>query len=234
MSADTRTAFRPSPLSIFDAGSAALQPATWRGIMEPARLGRSSAECPAEQVPIRSAVRQKDDNARFAEVFVPHLADAYRLARWLTGSQADAEDVVQDSALRALKGIGRFGGLNARAWVLTIVRNTAYTWLAKNRPASVVLTEDIDESELSRTEVALGDGRSETPEDTLIARAEADELRRRVAALPIPFREVLVLREIHELGYKEIAEIAGVPIGTIMSRLSRARQLLIASMRGAQ
>ena len=179
-------------------------------------------------------MRQNDDNARFAEVFVPHLVDAYRLARWLTGSQADAEDVVQESAVRALKGIGRFGGLNARGWVLTIVRNTAYTWLAKNRPASVVLTEDIDEGELSRAEVALGDGRSETPEDTLIAKAEADELRRRVAALPIPFREVLVLREIHELGYKEIAAIAGVPIGTIMSRLSRARQLLIAGMRGAQ
>lgn len=183
--------------------------------MEPVGFGRSSAEC--QQVPIRSAVRQKDDNARFSEVFVPHLADAYRLARWLTGSQADAEDVVQESALRALKGIGRFSGLNARAWVLTIVRNTAYTWLAKNRPASVVLSEDIDEGEFSRAEVALGDGRSETPEDTLIAKAEADDLRRRVAALPIP-----------------IAEIAGVPIGTIMSRLSRARQLLIAGIRAAQ
>jgi len=233
VSAVARVLLGPGPPS-FEAGPAALQPAAKRGIMEPAGLGRLSAECRANAVPIGSAVDQSDHNARFAEVFVPHLTDAYRLARWLTGSRADAEDVVQESAIRALKGIGRFGGLNARGWVLTIVRNTAYSWLAKNRPASVVLAEEIDESELTRAEIALGDARSETPEDSLIAKADAEDLRRRVARLPIPFREVLVLREIHELGYKEIAEIAGVPIGTVMSRLSRARQLLIASMRGAQ
>ena len=170
------------------------------------------------------------DHARFAEVFLPHLTDAYRLARWLTGSVADAEDVVQDAAIRALNGVGRFGGVNARGWVLTIVRNAAYNWLAKNRPASVVLSEDIENVEETKR---ADDGPAVTPESLLIAKLEAEAFRRHVAALPAPFREVLVLREIHDLGYREIAEIAGIPIGTVMSRLARARQLLIASMRGA-
>ena len=113
MSAVARVLLGPGPPS-FEAGPAALQPAAKRGIMEPAGLGRLSAECRANAVPIGSAVDQSDHNARFAEVFVPHLTDAFRLARWLTGSRADAEDVVQESAIRALKGIGRFGGLNAR------------------------------------------------------------------------------------------------------------------------
>jgi RNA polymerase sigma-70 factor (ECF subfamily) len=170
------------------------------------------------------------DHARFAEVFLPHLTDAYRLARWLTGSVADAEDVVQDAAIRALNGVGRFGGVNARGWVLTIVRNTAYNWLAKNRPASVVLSEDIENVEETKR---ADEGPAVTPESLLIAKLEAEAFRRHIAALPAPFREVLVLREIHDLGYREIAEIAGIPIGTVMSRLARARQLLIASMRGA-
>src|SRR2546421_6285857 len=85
-----------------------------------------------------------DDQARFASVVLPHLADAYALARWLTGNSADAEDVVQDACLRAFRGIGNFSGGNARAWVLTIVRHTAYTWLGKNRPAALVLVEDVE------------------------------------------------------------------------------------------
>ncbi len=222
----------PSPLSRVGAGPVPLRRASGHAIVEEVGFRRSSAKC--QQAPIGSAVNQSPYHARFAEVFVRHLTDSYRLARWLTGSRADAEDVVQEAAIRALNGIGNFSGTNARGWVLTIVRNTAYTWLAKNRPASVVLTEDVDEGDLARAEAASGVGGTKTPEDLLIAKTDAEELRRRVAALPIPFREVLVLREIHELGYKEIAEIAGVPIGTVMSRLSRARQLLVASMRGAR
>jgi RNA polymerase sigma-70 factor, ECF subfamily len=222
----------PRPLSRVVAGSVSLRRASGHGIVEKVGPRRSSANC--QQAPIESAVDQSPNHARFAEVFVRHLADSYRLARWLTGSRADAEDVVQEAAIRALNGIGRFSGVNARGWVLTIVRNTAYTWLAKNRPASLVLTEDVDQVELTSAQVAFGESHSRTPEDVLIAKADAETLRRQVATLPIPFREVLVLREIHELGYKEIAEIAGVPIGTVMSRLSRARQLLVASMRGAR
>lgn len=179
----------------------------------------------------RSDVPERADHARFAEVFLPHLTDAYRLARWLTGSRADAEDVVQDASIKALNGIGRFGGVNARGWVLTIVRNAAYTWLAKNRPASIVLTDDLEATE--RESAAAADGSAETPESVLLAKLQAEDMRRHVAALPAPFREVLVLREIHELGYREIAEIARIPIGTVMSRLARARELLIANVRGS-
>jgi RNA polymerase sigma-70 factor (ECF subfamily) len=168
------------------------------------------------------------DQTRFAEVFLPHLDDAFRLARWLAGSRADAEDIVQDASLRAFKGIRAFGGGNARAWVLTIVRHTSYTWLAKNRPSAVVLTEDLDERARERVDhAAANDGG--TPEALLIAKMEAEEVKNAVAALPAPFREVLVLREIHDLDYRTIAEIVQAPIGTVMSRLARARKLVIAA-----
>src|SRR5262245_43705827 len=84
-----------------------------------------------------------DNHARFTELVLPHLGDAYSLARWITGNRADAEDVVQDSCLRAFRAIGGFAGVNARAWVLTIVRHTAYTWLGKNRPACLIPVEDV-------------------------------------------------------------------------------------------
>src|SRR6266705_5848147 len=90
------------------------------------------------------SLNSEDDQARFASVVLPHLADAYALARWLTGNSADAEDVVQDACLHAFRGIGDFSNGNARAWVLTIVRRTAYTWLGKNRPAALVLVEDVE------------------------------------------------------------------------------------------
>jgi RNA polymerase sigma factor (sigma-70 family) len=165
------------------------------------------------------------DQTRFAEVFLPHLVDAYRLARWLAGSGADAEDIVQEAALRAFKAIRSFSGSNARAWVLTIVRNTSYSWLAKNRPRVLVLTEDLDQAARERMD-RLGDD-VPTPEAALIAKMEAEEVKKAVAALPPPFREVLVLREIHDLDYRTIAEIIQAPIGTVMSRLARARKLAL-------
>jgi RNA polymerase sigma factor (sigma-70 family) len=181
-----------------------------------------------------SRVADKRDHDRFSEVFLPHLVDAYRLARWLVGSRTDAEDVVQEAAMRALKGIAGYNGVNSRAWVLTVVRNTAYTWMARNRPAGVVLSGDLGSSE-DETAAAVAPGATAVanPEEILIAKGEIEDMRRHVAALPAPFREVLVLREIHELGYREIAQIAAIPIGTVMSRLARARRLLIDSMRGA-
>jgi RNA polymerase sigma factor (sigma-70 family) len=169
------------------------------------------------------------DQARFAEVFLPHLVDAFRLAHWLAGSRADAEDIVQEASLRAFKGISGFADGDPRAWVLTIVRNTSYSWLAKNRPSAVVLTGDLDEPARQRLEQPDPDP---TPEAQLIAKAEAETVRMAMAKLPAPFREVLVLREIHDLNYKTIAEIAGLPIGTVMSRLARARRLLLASLGG--
>jgi RNA polymerase sigma factor (sigma-70 family) len=171
-----------------------------------------------------------DANARFKSVVLPHLDDAYALARWLTGSRADSEDVVQDACLRALHGIGSFSHGNARAWVLTIVRNTTYSWLHKNRPAAVVLVEDFEAIERTRSS-SLD---VETPETGLIAQEAATLLETSIATLPAPLRETLVLREIQELSYREIAEVTEVSIGTVMSRLARARGRIISIMRTAE
>ena len=171
------------------------------------------------------------DQNRFAEVFLPHLDDAFRLARWISGSRADAEDIVQEASLRAFKGIRNFSGGSTRAWTLTIVRNASYSWLAKNRPSTVVLTEDLDQRAREEMERGAGNGDVPTPEAALIAKMEAEEVRNAVATLPLPFREILVLREIHDLDYRSIAEIIQVPMGTVMSRLARARKLIFATLR---
>jgi RNA polymerase sigma factor (sigma-70 family) len=169
-----------------------------------------------------------DDNARFRSVVMPHLDEAYRLAHWLTGNRTDAEDVVQDASLRAFRAIRAFAGGNPRAWLLSIVRNTAYSWLRKNRTTAVVPVEDLEAVELEQTKP--GEASGETPEAALIAKVDAEQLRAAIAALPTTFRETLVLRDVEGLDYREIAEATEVPIGTVMSRLARARQRLIASI----
>jgi RNA polymerase sigma factor (sigma-70 family) len=172
-------------------------------------------------------VDDTSDQARFAEVFLPHLVDAFRLARWIAGSRADAEDIVQEASMRAFKNIRGFSGRDSRAWVLTIVRNTSYSWLAKNRPKGLVLSEDLDQRARERIEQED----PQTPETALIAKLDAQQVRKAMATLPAPFREVLVLREIHDLDYRTIAEVAALPIGTVMSRLARARRMLTAAIR---
>jgi RNA polymerase sigma factor (sigma-70 family) len=167
-----------------------------------------------------------DNKARFNAAVMPHLNDAYRLARWLTGNVADAEDVVQDAFLRAFRAIGNLSDGNARAWVLTIVRHAAYQWLRKNRPAALVFVDDLESITYDGPDQLPG----ETPETALIAKTEATRLEDAIAALPVIPREMLVLREIQGLAYREIAEVTGVPIGTVMSRLARARAHLIAAM----
>ena len=169
-----------------------------------------------------------DDNSRFANVVMPHIDDAYRLARWLTGNSTDAEDVVQDASLRAFRAIRGFAGGSARAWLLSIVRNTAYSWLRKNRPAAVVTVDDLEAVELAQANP--GDPDTPTPEATLLAKVDAEQLRAAIAALPAPFRETLVLRDIEGLDYREIAQATEVPIGTVMSRLARARSRLTATL----
>jgi len=155
---------------------------------------------------------------RFEAVVLPHLDAAYNLARWLTRHDDDAEDVVQTACVRALRFFDGYQGGNARSWLLTIVRNTFYSWVAQHREQE--LAQPFDE-EIHTVEQAGGD-----PEAELLRRADAELLRQGFATLPVPFREVMVLREIEGLPYKEIAAIAEIPIGTVMSRLARARRHL--------
>lgn len=169
---------------------------------------------------------EDQDRQRFQQVVLPHLDDALSLARWLTGSVSDGEDVVQDACLRAFAAIGSAGDANPRAWLMTIVRNTAFTWLAKNRPKTLIVTDDDSEFEEARREVT-GRVDGQTPESLLLAKADFEMLHGAIASLPLPFREVIVLREIEGFGYREIAQIAAIPVGTVMSRLARARSLLI-------
>ena len=174
-------------------------------------------------------VQNKDERAAFDEVFLPHLPEAYRLAQWLAGSASDAEDIVQEAALRAFRGIKSFGAVNARAWSLTIVRNTAFSWLTKNKSRTVVFLNDLSAAEQQELEYeGLHGTRIETPEEITLFKADAAEVQKALAQLPVQFREVIVLREINQMNYRDIAEVTNVPIGTVMSRLSRGRQLLIA------
>lgn len=204
--------------------------------LEPKKMRHARAEVrivrPGGRGTTGQLVDEEDKRKLFDEVFLPHLVQAYRLARWLTGNVADAEDVVQEASLRAFRGIAGFGGINARAWSLTVVRNTAYSWLLKNRSASVVFTEDLDRAEQERIERPSAEGEeAASPEGVLLANADAADVREAIAALPAPFREVIVLREMQELSYRDIAEITNTPIGTVMSRLSRARGMLMTALR---
>ncbi len=165
-----------------------------------------------------------DDTQKFNETVLPHVNAALSLARWLTGSTADAEDVVQEACIRAFSAINTSRNVNSRAWLLAIVRNTAFTWIAKNRPKTMVTTDD--EGLFEQSGLEMVEPRT-TPETILIEKAEAEHLHRAISALPLSYREVLVLREIEELSYQEISKALSIPIGTVMSRLARARNLLI-------
>jgi RNA polymerase sigma-70 factor (ECF subfamily) len=159
---------------------------------------------------------------RFELLAMPHLDAAFNLARWLTGNATDAEDVVQDAYLRAFRYFDSFRGENFRVWLLTIVRNSFLTWVQENRSGRLLFEPAV-------TEIAGADTWPDPapgPEAMLLEQVDRDTLTTLVAQLPAEYREVLILREIEDLSYREIADIAGVPIGTIMSRLSRARQSL--------
>jgi RNA polymerase sigma-70 factor (ECF subfamily) len=162
---------------------------------------------------------QDDRRSRFDRVVLPHLDAAYDLARWLTRNDQDAEDVLQNAVLRALQFFDGFHGVNARAWLLTIVRNSFYSWL-EQRHRGHEMAEPFDE------EIHSAAGGGADPEVELLRQADSRLLRQGFESLPLPLREVMVLRELEGLSYKEIAAIASVPIGTVMSRLSRARRQL--------
>ena len=168
-----------------------------------------------------------DERTRFANVVLPYLGDAYALARWLARNDSDAEDIVQEACLRAFRGIAGFGDINPRGWVLSIVRNTAYTWLKKHRDPKVVAVDNVEDVERAGADLDLG---PVSPEASLIERDDAAQLEAAIAALPVEFRETLVLRDVEGLDYRTIAEVTGVPIGTVMSRLARARRRLMAQL----
>lgn len=149
---------------------------------------------------------------------MPHIDAAYNLARWLTRNEQDAQDVVQEAFLRAFKFFDGFHGTNGRSWLLSIVRNASYSWLQKNRNSE--LTTVFDE-ELHGAEAVLS-----APLAPLIRDADHGLVRQAIEELPVEFREVTILRELEGMSYKEIAEITEIPIGTVMSRLARARKQL--------
>ncbi len=160
----------------------------------------------------------EDKLVGFEESILPHMDAAYNLARWLTRSDVDAQDVVQESYLRAFKFFSGFRGGDSRSWLLRIVRNTFYTWLEKNRRNGINI-------EATKSAEAL-ESHTAAPETLLLQEADHEILRAAIEGLPVEFRETFVMREIEGFSYKEIADVADLPLGTVMSRLARARRLL--------
>jgi RNA polymerase sigma factor (sigma-70 family) len=156
----------------------------------------------------------------FEDVVLPHLDAAFNYARWLTKNEADAEDVVQDAYVRALRFFSSLRNEDARAWLFTIVRNTYYGRFSRRAGSPVMTVADEDGDADNRADVSLD------PEAQLIQQQAVEQVRRALERLPTDFREVLVLRELEGLSYKEIAAIVGIPLGTVMSRLARARERL--------
>jgi RNA polymerase sigma factor (sigma-70 family) len=155
---------------------------------------------------------------RFEEQISPHLKSAYNLAIWLTRSHEDAEDVVQEAFLRAFSAFESFRGEDGKPWLLTIVRNTSMTWLKRNRNAGAAIG----------FEEALEDPieRSPDPEEGLLISCDRERVRQALEQLPSDFREAVILREMEGLSYREISATIGIPLGTVMSRLSRGRDWL--------
>lgn len=162
-----------------------------------------------------------DNEARlelFEQTISPHLPAAYNLARWLTRNEQDAEDVVQEAFLRAFSAFDHFRGGDGRPWILAIVRNTCFTWMKRNKNSLEAVA--FEESHHSDPDAGIN------PEELVLRAADRQRVREAVESLPLEYREAIVLREMEGLSYKEIAGIAGVPLGTVMSRLARARNLL--------
>lgn len=166
----------------------------------------------------------------FEDLFLPYLDAAYSLARFLARDATAADDIVQESFLRAFRSFGTYRGGDAKSWLLAIVRNCSFDWSkSRRRMASETLSgESLDRWIPNPDE--LGDYTQDGPETAVLRQSEIEEVRALIRRLPEPFRETLVLRELEELSYKQIAEVTGVPVGTVMSRLARARQMLGAEL----
>jgi len=169
-------------------------------------------------------MRADYDQHQFNALMLPHMAAAYNLAQWLTGNPDDASDVVQESYLRAMRFFSSYRGGAARAWLLTIVRNTSLNWLAQKRNQKIVPLPEPDDDENGKEQEIVDD--KVDLELDLIQKEAAARMDELIEALPVKYREVVILREIEELSYKEIAEVTGMPVGTVMSRLARARKAI--------
>jgi RNA polymerase sigma factor (sigma-70 family) len=175
--------------------------------------GRAPAE--PEAAPL-----SPDDHARFRRLVLPHMDSAYNFARYLCRDASLAEDLVQDAFLRAFRGFRGFRGGDPRAWLFAIVRSGHLTWVRSPGARLQAIPDDIEQTPAP----------ADPPEAALVRQSEVDTVRGAIASLPEPFRETLVLRELEDLSYREIAAVTGAPIGTVMSRLARARQMLLASL----
>jgi RNA polymerase sigma-70 factor (ECF subfamily) len=175
----------------------------------------------SEQAGRPMARHEEDSRRRFERLVLPHLDAAYNLARWLTHNDHDAQDVVQEAMMRAMRYMESCRGDDAKPWLLRIVRNSCFTWLKENRPAERLF---LDEDDGALNEIAAPD--ADQPHAVASRNAERRQINDAIASLPAAYRDVLVLREIEDLPYSDIARIADIPLGTVMSRLARARGLL--------
>jgi RNA polymerase sigma-70 factor (ECF subfamily) len=185
--------------------------ATTEPLPPPGRARRGDAEAGA---------LGPEDQQRFRALVLPHMDAAYSFARFLCRDASLAEDLVQDAFLRAFRGFAGFRGGDPKAWLFAIVRSSHLTWARSRGAVPTVVPDMIEETPAE----------DDTPEEALVRQGEVETVRSAISALPEPFRETLVLRELEELSYREIAEVTAAPIGTVMSRLARARQMLLAAL----
>ena len=185
--------------------------------------GRASAKAGQRAMPVSAAKDDPEKARRFRDAALPHLDDVYTLARYLLRNPSDAEDAVQECYLRALKHFDSYRGPAMKPWLFAILRNVCHVEFARRAHSP---SEPADQGSENAEQAPLWSEAQETPEAQIMRRAEASTIRRLVQALAEPFRETFVLREVHDLSYREIADIAAVPVGTVMSRLARARTML--------
>jgi RNA polymerase sigma factor (sigma-70 family) len=177
-------------------------------------------------MPVNAANDDPDKARRFRDAALPHLDDVYTLARYLLRNADDAEDAVQECYLRALKHFDSYRGPAMKPWLFAILRNVCRAEFARRASSPTDTIDDVDDN---AEQVPLWSEAQETPEAQMLRQRDASAIQRLVSALAEPFRETFVLREIHNLSYREIADVASVPVGTVMSRLARARAMLRAA-----
>jgi RNA polymerase sigma factor (sigma-70 family) len=195
-------------------------PGRW---IETGRAHTFSTRAGQQAMPVNTSSEDPEKARRFRDAALPHLDDVYTLARYLLRDAADAEDAVQECFLRALKHFDSYRGPAIKPWLFAILRNVCRAEYARRASAPATVLDDVPEH---AEKPPLWSEAQETPETQLVRHFDATAIRRLVAALAEPFREAFVLREIHDLSYREIADVADVPVGTVMSRLARARALL--------